>query len=198
MKSTTQPFDPSKVAFFEKAGWEAYYARRWGRAFLLMIRLNREQFRMPLPTAIAAAVDIVRASQAFAPLENNDVPAAKDHVERFYEKARRSMGLEAGAAELAALELDYWVVHRDLAQQRKQAVAKGAQIEDNSARMVDSLERLHAALFKAEPSAIRRSAELRAEANVAVDRITGGYSKDVPADWRLVEEKLRAAYSQLS
>ncbi|MEX1071448.1 MAG: hypothetical protein WEC37_02380 [Anaerolineales bacterium] len=177
VKASPQQFDPAKVAYYEKAGWEAYYARQWGRAFGLMVSLNREQFRMPLLTAIAGAVDIVRASQAFVPLENNDVPLAQKHMERYYNKARRSVGLEAEAAKLAELEMDYWVVHRQLAQQRKADKNAG-----NPASMVESLRRLHAALFKAEPGAVKRSAELRAEAAVAVDRITGGYSKDVAAD----------------
>lgn len=162
MKSKTQTFNPAKVAYYEKAGWEAYYARDWIHAFELMIQLNREQFRMPLFTAIAAAIDIVRASIAFAPLERNNVPADKKHIERYYEKARRSVAIETDAKTLADLEMDYWVVHRHLARERKQAVEDGKGAIDNTAPMVDSLERLHAALFKAPPAAIQRSAELRA------------------------------------
>ena len=64
--------------------------------------------------------------------------------------------------------------------------------------MVESLTRLHAALFTSPPEAIRRSAELRAQAAVAVDRITGGYSTDVEDDWRKVEESLRQAYRALA
>jgi hypothetical protein len=60
--------------------------------------------------------------------------------------------------------------------------------------MVEALARLHAALFDASPQAIQRSAALRAQAAVAVDRITGRYSSHVAADWRLVEDLLRRAY----
>lgn len=62
---------------------------------------------------------------------------------------------------------------------------------------VASLARLHAALFDATPEAIRRSAELRAEAARTVDRIAGGYSTDVAGDWRQVEASLREAYRSL-
>ena len=61
MKVSSQTFNPAKVAYYEKAGWEAYYAREWFLAFQLMIQLNREQFRMPLWTAILASIDIVQA-----------------------------------------------------------------------------------------------------------------------------------------
>ncbi len=185
-------FDPDRIAYLEKAGWEAYYDRNWPRVFGLMVQMNREQFRMAFPAAVAAAVNIVRASIAFAPVDN-DVPAAAAHLQRFYDKARRSRGLQTDAQTLAALEMDYWVVHRRLALERKQAPNHTGDIEP----MVASLARLHAALFDAPPEAIRRSAELRAEAARMVDRITGGYSTDVVGDWRQVELSLREAYHSL-
>jgi hypothetical protein len=196
-ESSSLAFNPSKVAYYEKAGWEAYYAREWFLAFQLMVQLNREQFRMPLWTAILASINVVRASIAFAPLQNNNVPAATQHIRHYYEKARQSVGIQADAQTLADLEMDYWVVHRQLARERKQAVEDGKGAIDNSAPMVESLVRLHAALFKAPTAAIRRSAELRAQAAVAVDRITGGYTSDEVADWDEVEQKLVEAYGAL-
>lgn len=62
------------------------------------------------------------------------------------------------------------------------------------APMVEALTRLHAAPFNAAPEVMRPSAELRARAAVAVDRITGRYSSDVAADWEEVERLLRQAY----
>lgn len=60
--------------------------------------------------------------------------------------------------------------------------------------MTAALEALHAALFDASPAAIRRSAELRAQAAATVDRIAGDYSDDVAADWQAIEHLLREAY----
>lgn len=186
-------FDPERLAYLEAAGWRAYYDRNWLRVFGLMVQTNREQFRMSLPTAIAAAVDIVRASIAFAPVDN-DVPAATGHLHAFYDKARRSLGLTADAGTLAALEMDYWIVHRTLANERKAAPGHTGDVEP----MVAALERLHAALFDAPPDALRQSAAARAQAAVTVDRITGGYSDDVAADWRAIERDLRAAYTAVA
>lgn len=190
MESAAIPaFDPDRLAYLEKAGWEAYYARSWLRVFGLMVQMNRAQFHMPLPLAVAAAIDIVRASIAFAPVDNN-LPAAVNHLRGFYAKALRPPALPVDPDLLAGLEMDYWVVHRRLAHERKLAPGHAGDIEP----MVASLARLHTALFTAPPDAIRRSAELRAQAAVAVDRITGGYSTDVADDWCKVEESLRAAY----
>lgn len=180
---------PDRIAAYEKSVWQAYYDRQWPRALWLLVRLNHEAFQMPWPTAISAALDSVRAAIAFAPAENNDISAATRHLTRFYDKARRSMDLQAAAGELAALEMDYWVVHRELAIKRKKTKGEG-DIEP----MVASLGDLHTAIFEGSPEAMRQSAEHRALAAVAVDRITGGYSADEAADWREVEEQLRLAY----
>ena len=185
-------FDPQRIAYLEKAGWEAYYDRSWPQVLALMVQMNREQFCMPLPTAIAGAIDIVRASIAFAPVDN-DLPAATAQLQAFYEKARHARGLQADARTLAALEMDYWIVHRQLAVARKQAPDHAGDIKP----MVASLAKLHAALFTAPPAALHRSAELRAEAAATVDRITGGYSTDVPGDWQRIEQLLGEAYSSL-
>jgi hypothetical protein len=181
-------FRPDRVAYYEAAGWQAYYDHRWARALWLMVRLNREEFRMPPLAAVAAALDIVRASIAFAPADN-DVPKAAEYVRRYYEKARRSAGLKTDAQTLSDLEMRYWVVHRELALERIQQPDK-----DNLGLMVDALTDLHAALFEVSPQAARRSAELRALAAKTVDRITGRYSTDVANDWRQVEPYLQQAY----
>lgn len=191
MKSNNQ-FNPEKVAYYEKAGWEAYYDRNWPRAFRLMVQLNREEFHMPFLTAIAGALDIVRASIAFAPVDN-DISTAKEHLRRYYQKARRATPIKASAQALAELEMDYWVVHRQLAIERMKQPDL-----DNTGPMVESLVNLHAALFGASPEATRRSAELRAQAAKAVDRITGRYSTDVENDWRQVESYLQQAYRALA
>ena len=181
-------FDPDQVAYYEKAGWQAYYERQWLRVVTLMVQLNRAQFRMPLPAAIQAAFDTARAAAAFAPLDN-DLVKTERYLAKFYARAGRYVHLAAEAEQLAALELDYWVVHRRLAIQRQQDPADGV-IEP----MVESLVQLHTALFAGPPDAMRTSAEWRARAAEAVDRITGKRSTDVAADWREVESCLQKAY----
>ncbi len=181
-------FDADKVAYYEKAGWEAYYDRNWPKTLWLMVKLNREQFHMSWPLALAAALDTVRAAIAFAPLDN-DIAKAKYHLGAFFNKARRSVGIKTDAQTLAELEMDYWVVHRQLALGRKQAPD-----EDDIEPMIQSLARLHAALFDSSPGAMRRSAELRGLAAKTVDDITGQRSMDVAADWLRIEDYLRQAY----
>jgi len=186
-------FDPDQVAYYEKAGWEAYYGRNWPRAFALLVQLNRAQFRMGWLDALAAALDTVRASIAFAPLETSDVPKATQFIERFYARARRCLGLKADAATLARLEMDYWVVHRRL------AIARAKDPHDGGiGPMIESLARLHAALFEVDEARVRASAEQRARAAEAVDLITSRRSTDGPGDWQRVEALLREAYRAIT
>lgn len=193
MKSNTR-FNPDKVAYYEKAGWEAYYDKDWGRVLWLMVQLNREEFGMPLTTAMAAALDIVRASLAFKPVDN-DVPKATEFLCRYFEKVRRSANVRTDAQTLARLEMDYWVIHRQLAIERmKNPEADTPGSLDHIVPMVEALTNLHAALFDAPPTSIRRSAEYRALAAKTVDRITGRYSTDVAEDWRQIELYLQQAY----
>lgn len=189
---TPYQFNPDRVAFFEKAGWEAYYDRQWLRLLSYIIRLNREQFGMTWPNALLAARQIVQASVAFAPVDN-DIPKAQQHLERYYAYAQRAIGLRAPASILAGLEMDYWIVHRRLAVARAQDPS-----QENHAPMVQALIHLHAALFDASPEAIRTSAEQRALAALAVDLITSRRSADVPGDWQRVEHYLQQAYRALS
>ncbi|GAB4581518.1 MAG: hypothetical protein Fur0022_42660 [Anaerolineales bacterium] len=197
MKASSR-FNPEKVAYYEKAGWEAYYAKNWGRVLWLMVQLNREEFGMSLMTAMTAALDIVQASLTFKPVDN-DIPKATEFLRRYFEKARRSAHIHIDAQTLAQLEMDYWVIHRTLALERMQhpTAVPADSLEDISS-MVDALEKLHTALFGVTNGTARRSAELRALAAKRVDRITGGYSPDVPGDWRQIESYLTQAYQALA
>ena len=181
--------DPGRIAYYEKAGWKAYYDRNWPRAFWLLVQLNRVEFHMAWPQALSAALDTVRASIAFVPLDRSDVPKATAYIEKFYAKAGHSLGQNADAAALARLEMDYWVVHRRL------AIARAKNPGDGDLEpMVVSLANLHAALFGSTAERMRASAELRAKAAEVVDLITSKRSTDVAGDWRRVETFLKQAY----
>jgi hypothetical protein len=181
-------FDPAKLAYYEATGWKENYDHKWLRVFSLMVRMNHEEFGMSWPTAVAAAIDIVRAAVAWSPADN-DIPTAKLHLEKYFAKARRSAKLAASAKELAELEIDYWIVHRQLAIRRMKDYS-----DDDIEPMIQSLARLHAALFESTPEAMRPSAEYRALAAKTVDRITGRYTDDVPGDWQRIEQYLLRAY----
>jgi hypothetical protein len=178
--------NPEQLAYYEKAGWEAYYDRNWPRAFGLMVWLIESQFDVPFPSSLLAALHVVRASIAFAPRDHN-LDVTLKHLERFYRVAARANNNSFDPRQAAALELRYWVIHRELAETPK--------LDKRS--LVQSLADLHAALFGRTPAELWYSAECRAAAAEAVDRITSHRTADVAADWRRVEECLRQAYQQI-
>jgi hypothetical protein len=180
--------NPAAVACYEAAGWAAYYNRDWLGVVWLMVCLNRRQFGMSWLEAAVAAVDIARAAAAFAPAAN-DLAATRHNLTRYFARARRTADIHTDAATLAECELEYWVVHRTLAERRKANPA-----DNDLAPLVASLARLHAAIFDTTPERMQVSAALRALAAARVDDITAGISTDVMADWVRIQRLLHDAY----
>jgi hypothetical protein len=177
-------FDPDRVAYFEAAGWRAYYDRDWAKLFRLMVQLCQEQFRIPFPRSLQAAYHVARATAAWVP-ENHDVRKVRDQYERFYRLARRYSGLTFDPRHVAALEVAYNDVHRRLSGQ------------PDKLPFVRTMTNLHSALFGIPPALARESAELRVLAGNVVDQITSKRSLDIEADWRLLEDYLRGCYRSL-
>jgi hypothetical protein len=174
-------FDPDRVAYFEAAGWRAYYERDWRSLFRLLAQLCREQFRIPFPRNWLGAYYVTRAAIAWAPRRNRPREAQRFY-ERFYRLAQRFSGLGFDPSRVAALELRYNAVHRRLSG------------SPDKRQFVRAMTALHSALFGIPPALARQSAELRVLANNVVDRITSKRSSDPESDWRLLEEYLRACY----
>ncbi len=192
-------FDPDRVAALETASWRAYYDRHWLAMLRALIILHREQFGLSGPGALLATLRSGWAAIVFAPLEGSDPDRARRHLAAYYRRVRPALGCAADAETLAAREIDYWIVHRHLAIQRKaNPAASDPDSLDDIGPMVDTFARLHAALFDRTPAEMRASAEYRALAAKAVDRITGGYSADIPADWARTEAYLRRAYAAVA
>jgi hypothetical protein len=186
--SLVADFDPDMVARLEASGWKAYYAHDWLRAFLLLVRMDQEQFHIPFPRSLLAAYYTVRASIAFAPADHDAaLPAVRDYLRRFYAMVAEANRQSYDPDRVGDLELDYWIVHRQL------AVARAADYSP----LVDSLAALHAAIFGGTAEQMRASAESRARSAAHVDLITSKRSTDEAADWRAVYFYLRRSYEQV-
>jgi hypothetical protein len=173
--------DPERVAFFEAAGWRAYYDHRWLDVIRLMVQLCQEQFHIPFPMSVLAAYHVARASIAWAPA-NNDPRTTRRQLRRFYRLARRYSGLTLEPETAARLELRYWAEHRRLVG------------ESDKTAFLDALTDLHAHLFQLSRDAARESAESRVQASNTVDRITAHVSDDPERDWRSLEADLAKCY----
>jgi hypothetical protein len=177
-------FDPDRIAYFETAGWRAYYDRSWLKLLKLIVQLSQEQFRIPFPLSLLAAYYIVRASVAWVPLDHDEA-VVRAFYERFYRLARRFSGLRFDPARVGLLELRYNDDHRRLVG------------NPDKGPFLQTMAELHAALFGLDVEAARESARWRVEACNVVDTITGKTSTDPERDWRLVEEHLQRCYRDI-
>ena len=79
-----------------------------------MVELNQEQFHIPFPLSLVAALHVARGSIAWAPVKN-DPRVVRRHFTRFYRMARRWSGMTFEPGRAAELEVGYWIEHRRLA-----------------------------------------------------------------------------------
>lgn len=177
-------FNPDRIAYFEAAGWRAYYERRWLKLLRLIVGLCQEQFSIPFPVSLLAAYYVVRAAVAWAPIDH-DERRVLDFYTKFYRLALRYSGLKFDPAEVGEWELRYNDVHRRLVN------------NPDKSEFVQTMVQLHSAIFGLTPDEARESAELRVLANNTVDLITAKRSADPEADWAKLEHYLRACYRSI-
>jgi hypothetical protein len=176
--------DPERIAELEGGGWRAYYDRDWLRLARLMVTLNQEQFHIPFPLSVVAAVHVARGSAAWAPVDH-DLDRVREHFVRFYRMARRWSGLHFDPRTAARLEIDYWIWHRELIG------------NPDKEPFIEAMTKLHAHLFGLSEGRMRESAEWRVAANNTVDGITGGSSVDPEADWLRLRDELTRCYASI-
>src|SRR5256886_14738927 len=111
--AATFKLNPERVAYFEAAGWRAYYDHKWLKMLRLIVGLCQEQFRIPFPMSLLAGYYTVRASAAWVPARHDD-RVVLSFLGKFYRIARRYSGLVFDPDRVSALELNYFDVHRDL------------------------------------------------------------------------------------
>src|SRR5438132_9813325 len=101
----TRPIElhPERLAELEAGGWRAYYDRDWPKLIRLMVQLNQEQFHIPFPLSLVAALHVARGSIAWAPVKN-DPRVVRRHFTRFYRMARRWSGMTFEPGRAAELE----------------------------------------------------------------------------------------------
>lgn len=182
--ATIFQFEPDRIAHFEAAGWRAYYDRKWFKVLRLIVVLSQKEFHIPFPFSLLAAYYTMRASAAWVPADHDEQKVLA-FLEKFYRLAQRYSGLKFDAVRVAALELQYFAVHRRLA---------GA---SNKSELIQTLADLHGAIFDLTPLQALESAQWRVLAADTVDLITGEISTDVEADWVKLEEYLQRCYRSI-
>ena len=182
--ATTFKVNPERVAYFEAAGWRAYYDHKWIKMLRLIVGLCQEQFGIPFPLSLLAGYYTTRASVAWVPADHDEQKVLR-YLEKFYRLARRFSGLKFDPSRVAVLELHYFDVHRRLSGKAEKA------------EFLQTLIDLHSAIFGLSSEQVKESAEWRLLAANTVDLITSYTSTEVESDWAKLEEYLRRCYRSI-
>jgi hypothetical protein len=153
-------FDARAVGRYECRAWETYYRRKWAAFLIASVALVRAAFRMTWPRTLYGAWLVLRANMKWAPFPDNDPDAARAIMARFYRLLIADSGARFDPVRAAALEVEWWRAHREN-QYGDHALGEA---------LVVALRDLYAYTYAVPVDAVRRAAELRAEAMDVSDR----------------------------
>lgn len=176
-------FDADAIAWLETRMWEAYYAKQDVRLFILLVRLVAQQFGLPWRRALRIALMLTRPAMRFARTRDNYAAVIPD-IAAAYRRLQQECGSSFDADEVAARELQWWVVHRHPAE---------AGVEG----LTDAIAALYGAVYRLPPSTVREAARLRA---VAALRCDEGREREGVRDayyWKEVGDLLQRSYRAL-
>lgn len=175
-------FDPDEVARLETAMWRSYYDRRRLPLFGQLVALLRGQFQLSPARSLALAYLAAKAAAVFqVGRDHADYQRALPYLERYYAAILAVSDAPFDAAEVARLELDWWVVHREASGELERALAA-----------------LAAALYRVPAGRLTVHAERRAEAMTLRDQRTREPGGVAEADWERIEALLRLAWRSLA
>ena len=149
-------FDPFDIAELEYRMWVGYYLRRWTQVLSAVVSLLRLGFGMDLVLILRGTWLMLRAMRLWQPFPDNDPDRAQAYLCELYALVRNRFGEPADPARAAALELDWWRVHRE-----RQCMADPTERSDE---LVESVIRLYSYLFGETEAAVRPAALHRVEA----------------------------------
>ena len=179
-------FDPVAVGRAECAAWAAYYRHEWGTVLRATLTMVGAGFGTGPLATVRGAYHVLQANRAWAPPEDNDPDRARAEMKRLYRIVRASGWGEFDPVRAAALEVEWWRVHRS--HQRGEVGVEP---------LVDALDALYAHVYAVPPGTAREAGRLRAEAMDVSDAwVAAGCD---PGDPRLDAERraLVASYTAL-
>lgn len=177
-------FDPNEVARLDTAMWRSYYGRERLRLFLQLAELLRTQYHLPFWRSVAVAYHAARAAFIFKDGSSRaDYERALPDLINFYQAIRETSSTPFDVSQVARLELEWWIVHRE-----RRKLPAGA--------LERALAETAAAMYEVPAERVREHARLRAEAMRIRDREAEG-SGVTEEDWRRIEELLHGSWRAL-
>ncbi|HZR98480.1 MAG TPA: hypothetical protein VFE37_07230 [Chloroflexota bacterium] len=179
-----ESFDPERVGTVEQQAWAAYYYREWARLLQLMLAMIQGQFGLSPAQSLEAAYFATQAQVVWAD-RGAAGGEAEDLMRQFYTLVREPAGGDYDVDRAAALEVNWWAVHRNR-----------DQYPDSSA-LARALADLYAEVYRLPVEAALPAGEHRARAMDLSDQwIREGKVRDSPL-LAAVRAELIASYQVL-
>jgi hypothetical protein len=178
-------FDGREVARLETATWRSYYDHHPIYLFAQLTELLRRQYRFPFWRSVAGSYYAAHAAEVFqAGHERADYMRALPDLVKYYALIRRTGTEEFDVNRAAALELEWWIVHRE----RK---------SHPPGDLERSLAELQAAIYSESPERLMGHAQARAEAMLLRDRRADEAGAPSAEDWNRINELLNVSWLSL-
>jgi hypothetical protein len=183
-KHSLREFDPQEVARLETAMWRSYYDKEKVKLFRELAELLRVQYGLPPARSYSVAFDAARAAFVFKDGKGRpDYEKALPDLVKFYRQIHRVGDIDFDVDQVARLELEWWIVHRDRKTQGREALEL-------------SLAELPAVFYHIPVNRTMEHARLRAEAMlIRDDRAEAGAVSE--EDWKRIEALLRQSWQSL-
>ena len=183
-KVNIREFDADEVARLDTAMWRSYYSRERLKLYSQLTELLEKQYKLNFWRRQLIAYRAAKATFVFKDgHQRADYEKALPDLEKFFGELRDISTTDFDVKRAAALELEWWIVHRERAKYQEGDLAKALADAASAFYNVPTEKFLEYGRFRAEAMKIRDS---QAEA--------GGVSEE---DWRKIDELLHQSWRSL-
>lgn len=176
--SDLRAFDAAAVGQLDTDMWRSYYERRPIRLFEEMTTLLRTQYGMRPLEALTNAYRAAHAAFVFKDGRSRaDYEKVLPDLEAYYRDIAPRSERSFDAHRAAALELEWWILHRE-----------------RSPQLPGALAALQAEIYRVPAERFAEHARLRAQ---AMDLRDGKGAEISEADWQTIGEMLAASWKSL-
>jgi hypothetical protein len=114
VSSNLRSFDPEEVARLDTDMWRSYYAKERLKLFNQLAVLLRRQYHMPVARSYVVAFHAAKAAFVFKDGQSRaDYERALPDLVTYYQAIRNVSQTPFDVNRAAALELEWWIVHRE-------------------------------------------------------------------------------------
>lgn len=182
--SDLRRFDPVAIAQLETDMWRAYYDKEGFRLYRLLVAMLHDHQGFPYLRANYHAYLAARAAMVFKRGQGRtDYEKALPYLVDYYRGMKCIGQLDCDPPEVARLELEWWIVHRERSQYGEEA-------------LVQAIASATGAFYSENAQQLYEYAKERTEAMIIRDEeaLRDGVSE---AEWQEIDTHLRASYQAL-